>query len=146
MALNLVDIPASGGGWFKPTEEAKEYPAFLIEVLDFEAQRPGTYGPKDSVLVNMTIFADDEALDAGEPTEVKNGMRIEYTVLTRDLKSLVGGATIVTLAQVPPSKPGQQPAWVWRQAGAAAKKKVSAYVDSLNAAIEAAIANAPSFD
>ena len=146
MALNLVDIPASGGGWFTPTDEMKEYPAFLIEVLDFESQRPGTYGPKDSVLVNMTIFADDDALNAGEPTEVRNGMRIEYTVLTRDLKGLVGGATIVSIAQVPSSKPGQKPAWVWRQAGAANKAKVARYVDSLNAAVEAAIANAPSFD
>lgn len=145
MALNLIDIPASGGGWFTPTEEMKEYPAFLIEVLSFEGQRPGNYGPKDSVLVNMTVFADEDALNAGEPTEVRNGMRIEYTVLTRDLKTLVGGATIVTIAQVPSNKPGQKPAWVWRQAGAANKAKVAKYVDDLNAAIEAALDAAPSF-
>lgn len=147
MALNLVDIPSNAGGWFKPKEEMLDYAAFLIEVHDFERQRPGTYGPKDSALVDLTIFADADALAALEPSEVVNGTRVEQTVLARDLGAVgKGGATIVTLAKIPSTKPGQQPAWVWRQAGADVKKAVAAYAEAREAAMEAALADAPGFE
>lgn len=146
MAFDLVDIPTQGGGWFKPTEEMKEYTAFLIEVLDFELQRPGAFGPKDSAQVDLTVFATDAALDSGEPTSVHKGMRIEYTALTGALKNLKGQATVQTLTQAPPSKPGQKPAWIWRAATPAVKAKVIAYGKAREEAIEAALAAAPSFD
>lgn len=147
MALNLVDIPTQGGGWFKPETDMLDYAAFLIEVKDIELQRPTAYGPKDSALVDLTIFKTEAELTIGEPTEVVTGTRVEQTVLARDLKAVgKGGATIVTLARIPSSKPGQQPAWVWRTAGAAVKKKVAEYAEKREAAIEAAIADAPSFD
>lgn len=147
MALNLMDIPTQGGGWFKPDEDKLEVKAFLIEVKDFERQRPTPYGPKDSALVDITTFEDEESLDSGVPTEEVKGTRVEQTVLARDLGAVgKGGATIVTLAQVPSTKPGQRPAWVWRQAGAAVKKKVVAFAEAREAAVEAALADAPSFD
>jgi hypothetical protein len=146
MALNLIDLPTQGGGWFKPEPEMLEYKAFLIEVRDFERQRPTPYGPKDSALVDLTVFADADSLNNGEPTEIKEGTRIEQTVLSRDLAPVKGGATIVTLAQIPSKKPGQKPAWVWRQASADVKKKVASYAEAREAAVDAAIADAPSFD
>lgn len=146
MALNLVDIPTQGGGWFKPETEMTEYVAFLIEVKDFERQRPTPYGPKDSALVDITVFKTEADLTIGEPSEVITGTRVEQTVLARDLGPLKGSATIVTLAQIPSTKPGQRPAWVWRTAGAAVKKAVADYAEKREAAVEAAIANAPSFD
>jgi len=147
MALNLMDIPTQGGGWFKPDEEKLDYKAFLIEVKDVERQRPTAYGPKDSVLADLTIFKTDAELTIGEPAEEIKGTRIEQTVLARDLIAVgKGGATIVTLAQVPSTKPGQRPAWVWRQAGAAVKKQVVAFAEAREAAIESALDAAPSFD
>lgn len=147
MALNLVDIPQTGGGWFKPETEKTEYVAFLIEIQHLQRQRPTDYGPKDSAVVDLTIFYTQESLDAGTPDEVVTGTRIEQSILARDLFALgEGNATIVTLAQIPSKKPGQHPAWVWRQAGVGVKGKVVEYATAREAAIEAAVADAPSFD
>ena len=142
MSLNIVDLPTSGG-FFKPTEEMKEYAAFLLEVRDFEEQRPGAYGPKDSALVDVTVFKSENALNARQPDEIQFGVRVEQTVLARDLKAVRGGATVVTLAQIPSTKPGQRPAWVWKPVSQAVKQAVAAYATEREAAI---VANAPSFD
>lgn len=144
MGLNLIDLP-SGGGWFKPSTEMTDY-VFLLEVASFERQRPTPYGPKDSAVANITTFKSEASLDAGVPDEVAEGVRIEQTVLARDLAPVTGSATIVMLAQAPSTKPGQRPAWVWRQATPEAKRQVAAYAEAREAAINAAIASAPSFD
>lgn len=57
MALNLIDIPVQGGGWFKPKDNI-DAPAILLEVHSFERQRPTPNGPKDSVLADVTVFQD----------------------------------------------------------------------------------------
>lgn len=146
MALNLVSIPASGGGWFKPDDSMADYPAFLLEVKDFEPQRPGQYGPKDSALVDMTQFRTDAELDAGTP-DVIEGIRVEQTKLAEALGRVgKGGASIVVLVKVPSKQAGRNPAWVWREAPADVQAKVIEYADARDAAIDAAIANAPSFD
>lgn len=145
MAFELYDTPTQGGGWFKPTEELKEAAAFLIETKDWEPQRPGAFGPKDSALVDMTVFTTQEALDAGEPTEVHLGMRVEYTALTATLKGMVGKPVVKILDQAPPSKPGQRPAWIWKDVTPATKKKVALYGAAREAAIEAELAAVPDF-
>lgn len=142
MGLNIQDVPTSSGGWFKPKDNADAL-ALLIEVKSFEQQRPTPNGPKDSALVDLTIFATEAELDGGEPTVVK-GCRIEQTVLAKDLMSLVGAATIVKLGQHQGKSPN--PAWVWRQVDAATKAKVIAYADRREAELAAAVAAAPSFD
>ncbi|QDP44238.1 hypothetical protein KGG70_gp46 [Streptomyces phage Celia] len=145
MALNLMTIPTQGGGWFKPKDN-KDAVAILIEVKSFDRQRPTPNGPKDSVLADISVFPTQEALNNGTPT-VAQGQRIEQTVLARDLETLVGGATIVTLDQVPAKKPGAYPAWVWRAVTDQAKvKQVVAYAEQRDAAVEQAVADAPDFD
>ncbi|UFD97971.1 hypothetical protein PQC18_gp33 [Streptomyces phage Pablito] len=145
MALNLIDIPVQGGGWFKPADNLNAV-AILLEVHSFERQRPTPNGPKDSVLADVTIFKDAASLAAGTP-EVTKGQRIEQTILARDLETIVGGATIVVLAQVPPKKPGAHPAWVWRPlTDAAARAAVVDYANKREAKAEAAVADAPDFD
>ena len=135
MALNLKDMPTTGGGWFKP-EAVKDAKAFLIEVNGFEPQRPTNHGPKDSALCDVTTFADDASLASGVPTSVVKGQRIEQTYLARDLKDMVGSATIVVLAQTKP-KPGQKPAWVWRAVtDGGVKNAVIAYAEAREAASE----------
>ncbi|UZJ23736.1 hypothetical protein RHODO2019_11015 [Rhodococcus antarcticus] len=146
MALNFKDIPTQGGGWFKPDTDKVEFAGFLVEVHEWERQRPTQHGPKDSALCDITMFATMEELEAGEPTEVLKGTRVENSILARDLESVKGGATIVTLAQIPPSKPGRHPAWVWRQASNMVKGKVMAYGEKREAAVTEAMADAPSFD
>ncbi|WP_327292425.1 hypothetical protein [Streptomyces sp. NBC_01198] len=145
MAIALKTIPVQGGGWFKPKEN-RDAVAVLIEVNQFDLQRPTPNGPKDSALCDVTVFKSAETLAAGTP-EVAKGQRIEQTVLARDLKDMVGAAVIVTLDQIPPSKPGQQPAWVWRTVhDAAIVQQVVDYANKRDEAAEAAIADAPDFD
>lgn len=145
MALNLIDIPVQAGGWFKPAENIDAV-AILLEVHSFDRQRPTPNGPKDSVLADVTVFKDAASLAAGTP-EISKGQRIEQTILARDLETIVGGATIVVLAQVPPKKPGAHPAWVWRPlTDAGVRKAVVEYANKREAAAEAAVAEAPDFD
>lgn len=144
MTLAFEDVPQQGGGWFKPAEHNEDV-AILIEVKSFDHQRPTPNGPKDSVLADITTFATQADLDSGNGVEVK-GQRIEQTVLARDLESLVGKATIVTVTQVPAKKPGAHPAWVWRQASAEAKAKVVEYATAREAERKAALEAVPSFD
>ncbi|WP_432006288.1 hypothetical protein [Streptomyces parvus] len=145
MALNLIDIPVQAGGWFKPAENINAV-AILIEVHDWEKGRPTPNGPKDSALCDVTVFQDAASLAAGTP-QVTKGQRIEQTVLARDLQTIKGGATIVTLAQIPPKKPGAHPAWVWRPlTDAAARKAVIDYAGKRDQTAEAAMDDAPDFD
>ncbi|MGV9312572.1 hypothetical protein ACWDR0_10290 [Streptomyces sp. NPDC003691] len=145
MSLNIVDIPSTGGGWLKPND-VKGALALLVEVNSYEAQRPTPNGPKDSALCTISVFKDRAALDALSP-EVNTGTRVEQTLLARDLAGLVGAATIVTVAQIPPTRPGAHPAWVWRSVNdASVRQAVIKYAEQREAAVTAAAANAPTFD
>jgi hypothetical protein len=140
-----MDIPTANGGWFKPKEVADAV-AILVEVKQFDRQRPTPNGPRDSALCDVTVFKTPEQLELLAP-EVSKGQRIEQTVLARELESVVGGAVLVTVAQVPAKKPGAYPAWVWRQVtDPAIRKQVIAYAEQRDSAVEAAAANAPDFD
>ncbi|MCX5236255.1 hypothetical protein OG824_13700 [Streptomyces prunicolor] len=144
-ALNLKELPVQGGGWFKPKDNISAV-AILLEVHSYEAQRATPNGPKNSILADVTIFQDAASLQAGT-AQVTKGQRIEQTILARDLESIVGGATIVRLEQIPPTKPGAHPAWVWRPVtDAAVRNAVVAYAEKRAATAEAALADAPDFD
>ncbi|MEU5433804.1 hypothetical protein AB0G73_10545 [Streptomyces sp. NPDC020719] len=145
MTLNFVEIPTQGGGWLKPADHLDAV-AIIVEVHDWERQRPTPNGPKDSALCDVTVFKTREDLDARTPSVTK-GQRIEQTLLARDLESAVGSAIIATLTQIPPKRPGAHPAWAWRPvADAAIRQAVVSYGREREAAIQAAVAEAPSFD
>lgn len=140
-----MDIPTQGGGWFKPADNNSAV-AILIEVKGFDRQRPTPNGPKDSILADVSVFQSDADLAAGTP-QIAKGQRIEQTILARDLADMVGSATIVTLDQIPPKKPGQRPAWVWRPvASASVRQDVVDYATKREAAVNAALDDAPDFD
>ena len=143
MALIFKDIPAQGGGWFKPAEHCDAV-AMLVEVTGFERQRPTPNGPKDSALVTISVFPTQADLAAGKPVMLE-GTRIEQTVLAADLAGLVGSATVVTVTQIPSKKPGQHPAWVWRTVDANVRGQVVAFATEREAKVQAAIAGAPDF-
>ncbi|MFF4528202.1 hypothetical protein ACFY1P_02920 [Streptomyces sp. NPDC001407] len=145
MTLNFIDIPTQGGGWFKPKDNLDAL-AILVEVNSYDRQRPTPNGPKDSALCDITVFKTREQLDALNP-EINKGTRVEQTLLARDLETVVGGATIVSLAQVPAKRPGGHPAWVWRPvADASVRQAVIDYATKREAAVNAAVAEAPDFD
>jgi len=145
MAFETTKIPAGGGGFFKPSDHLADV-AILVEVTRFQPQRPGSsFGPKDAVHANLTIFKDTAALDGGTP-EVRLGAIIDATCLVRDLETLVGKATIAKVAMAPPTKAGHKPAAVFREVEASVQEKVVAYATARDEALAAAIADAPSFE
>ncbi len=145
MTLQFEEIPQFNGGWFTPGDH-KDAVAILVEVKDFQRQRPTPHGPKDSVLADVTVFATEADISNGTPSFIQEGCRIEKTVLTRDLSTLVGKATIVTLDQTKPSKPGQNPAWVWRPVATLdTKKAVVDYAIKREEDLKAAMDDAPPF-
>jgi len=141
----LANIPTANGGWFKP-KDAEGAVAILLEVHGFERQRPTPNGPKDSALTDVTIFKTPDQLKTYTP-EVTRGQRIEQTVLARDLEGVVGSAVLVTVTQVPAKKPGAHPAWVWKQVtDPGIRNQVIAYAEQRDAAVKAAVHEAPDFD
>lgn len=147
MAFEVDDI-AAGGAFFKPKEHADAV-AILVEPKSFQTQVPSPYGPKDRVVADVTVFADQDALGNGVPTTVLQGARIDTSVdgaLTRDIRDRLGKSLILKLDQVPSKTPGGHPAWVWRNTDGATKAAVVAYGEAREAAIQAAMADAPSFD
>lgn len=141
--MQFADIPTTAGSFFKPTEHHGAA-AILVEVKRFEAQRPGNYGPKDTVHADLHIFKTDADIDAGR-AELSQGALIQSTILARDLSGLVGSATIVKLDQID-LKNSPNKGWVWRQVDAATKAKVVDYAMKRTAAVEAAMDEAPDFD
>lgn len=143
VGLQFAKIPQQGGGWFKPAEH-NDAVAILVEVIDFERQRPTGNGPKDSALVDLTIFSQESLDGQGDPTIIK-GTRIEQTVLARDLAGLKGQATIATVIQIPSKKAGQHPAWVWRTVSGDVESKVMSWAEQREKAVLDAIDSAPDF-
>jgi hypothetical protein len=145
LTLTYKEIPTMGGGWFKP-KEAMDALAILIEVNGYDRQRPTPNGPKDSALCDVTVFKTREQLANLSP-EITKGTRIEQTLLARDLETIVGSATIATVTQVPAKRPGAHPAWVWRPVNdASVRQAVIDYASKREAAVSAAVADAPDFD
>lgn len=143
MAFEVEQIPASGGAFFKPADYVDAV-AILVEVNRFESQRPGLYGPKDTVYADLTVFKDAASLDGGTPDVLANAL-IQSTVLAADLQVMIGKATIVKLAQAKSTKAGNNPAWVWRTVDAPVQEKVVAYATRREELVAAAIASAPDF-
>lgn len=79
--------------------------------------------------------------------EVNAGVRIEQTVLARDLESVVGQAVLVTVDQVPSKKPGGNPAWIWKPVtDPEIITAVVAYGEQRDQAVAKAAEAAPDFD
>ena len=144
MAFEVQQVPSGGGAFFKP-EQTKEAVAILVEVRRFQSQRPGNYGPKDTIYADLTVFKDAAALDGGTP-DIIAGAIIQSTILVRDLETMVGKAVVAKLAQAKSSVAGNKPAWVWRPVDAPVQEKVVAYATKREELIAAAMANAPGFE
>lgn len=121
----IVDIPTNSA-YFAPADALGAF-AVLIEPLQFNEQIMTDNGPKNQVVADVTIFATAEAIDASEAI-LKNGVKIEQTILARDLAGLVGSATVVTLRQLAPRN-GNRGAWVFDPASVKAKQLVIAYLE-----------------
>ena len=135
-----------GGAYFKPLENMNAL-ALLIEPKSITRDVPNTYQNvtkmRDEVVADVSIFDNTDALRAGEPTEVIKAAKFVHGMLTDTLSKIMGEATIATIVKIP-TKGGS--GYVFRDASPEATAAVTAYYDKRNAALEAAMADAPSFD
>lgn len=152
MTDNFRELPQAPGGFFKPGDH-KDAVALMFEVRSYEHQKPGNFGPKDTTVCDITSFASDEDLANGTPSAYLKSVACEAKYLSRDLKTLadmapnadgVRGATIAKLGQSAP-KAGQQPAWIFKPVSGDVKARVMAFYASRQAALAAAVADAPDF-
>lgn len=126
----LVDIPTNSA-FFAPADALGAY-ATLVEPTQFNEQIMTDNGPRNQVIADVTIFANEADIDASEAI-VKSQVKIEQTILARDLAGLVGSATVVTLRQLAPRN-GNRGAWVFDPAPMKAKQLVVAYLERRDAA------------
>lgn len=103
-------------------------------------KKPGT---RDECTADITIFGNSGSLEKGEPTEVIKSAKVVHGMLVDTLGKIIDQATVATLAKVA-TKNGS--GYVWRDASAENAAYVEAYFEKRDAAIAAAIADAPDFD
>lgn len=139
--MDFEDITGGAGSFFKPKEH-KEAVAILAEVKKFEPQKPGKFGPKDTVTADLHIFATAGDLKKGEANVIQSAL-INNGLLARDLGPLVNKATIVKLDTVE-LKTGND-GWVWRKVDDATKAAVVEYAKAYTAKVQAAMDEAPDF-
>lgn len=142
--FEIAQLPSNNGTFFKPDEYVSAV-ALLIEPKRLEEQRPGSkYGPKDTIHADITVFATQADLDAGKPTDVLKGAMIQQTYLVQDIVELVGKATVST--PIKKTFKSGSTGWVWQGVTAEIIGKVGQYGAARNAAVEADMDDAPSFD
>lgn len=140
--MKFTDLPSGAGTFFKPAEYADAV-ALLVDVKRFEAQRPGNFGPKDTVHADIYAFKSIEDIEKGEAAVSQGGL-IQNGALVRDLSGLVGNATVVKLDKAFFKAVGKE-GWVWKPVDAAIKAKVIAFAQKRQEELDAAMEDAPDF-
>ena len=140
--MQFTDIPSGAGTFLKPADH-KDAVAVLIDVKRFEAQRPGKFGPKDTVHADVYVFDSEADIDAGK-ANILQGALINSGAIVRDLAGLVGNATVVKFDTAYFKNAGKD-GWVLRGVDAGTKAKVVAYATKRQQELEAAMEDAPGF-
>ena len=105
----------------------------IVEPTEFVESINTAFGETTAVRANVHVL---DGTDDGEP-QVHEDALIFPRVLQSTLKSKVGkGKVLGRLAQRPPSKAGQSPAWVLNPASDDDKRTAKAYWDKLSAATD----------
>ena len=132
--------------------------AILIEVKDYKADVP-LFKPREQVVTDkqtgaksirvitteniafadVTVFSSEEAIDQDKPS-FEGYVKIAQHYLAADLKDHVGGLLVKRVVQP------QGTAIYWRPVEGDIIKKVGAYYDRREAALDAAVAEATSGD
>lgn len=134
------DLPLGGDFEYK-SWRPKDYGKGTLVLVEPKEYRPDVHVAKfdktqDMVDALITVFVDGEADETRKGTLFPPG-------LVRPLKNAVGKAVALTLDQAPTDK--GNPAWVWKKATKAEAKKVQAYLDQREEALEAEAEEAPDF-
>lgn len=141
--MEFQDLPSNLGEFFK-ADKFKDAAVLLVEVNRLEADRPGNFGPKDTIHADIHAFLTPGDVKEGK-ANVYQGVLIQQGALVRDLKDLVGKATITSLGTAFFKKAGKEGA-VWRDADPSLKPGVIAYAKAYQERLKAEALEAPSFD
>lgn len=135
-----------GGGFFKPADHMTAL-ALLIEPKTIEKNVPNTHNGqtrnRDEVVADISVFENQAALDAGQPTNVLGKVKVVHGMLSRDLEKILGGAMVGTVTKIP-TKAGS--GYVFRDVDPAVEAIVGEYYNTREKAVAEALASAPSFD
>lgn len=158
MALKRTSEIQGGSSYFKP-EEFKKATALLIEPKSIQRDVPNEYmgvsKPRDEVVADVSVFWTEADLAEGKAVEFK-GMTFTHGGITNKLGKAIGDSLPGRMGKKKfPKSP--QPAWVIDPdefpetvegvpLTDAEFDLVSAYYDAREAAVKAALADAPGFD
>ena len=135
-----------GGAFFKPADHMNDL-ALLIEPKSIQRNVPSTYQGKtrdrDEVIADVTVFANLDSLDKGTPSEVLKSVKIVHGMLTSTLEKILNEATVAVIRKIP-TQAGS--GYAFRDPSIEDEAKVATYYTAREAAINDAVANAPSFD
>lgn len=143
MGLNFGEIASASGSFFKG-EDFNQAVALLVEVKQLSPQEPTKFGPKDTIVADITAFGSVEGIGTDEGTVTKD-VKIQAIDLVNKLRHLVNGATVVTVEKLPSSAKLPNGAWVWRAVDAEIRAAVVGYSERREAAGEAAAEELPDF-
>ncbi|MDH6462035.1 hypothetical protein M2302_002210 [Micromonospora sp. A200] len=136
----------AGGSIFKPGEHMNDL-ALLVEPKKVQKAVPHTYNgvtkTRDEVTADVTVFGNSEALEKGEPTKVLKGVRLVHFMLADTAEKAIGGAFVGVVRKVP-TQAGS--GYAFRDVDATTEGQVGNYYTNREAAINAALADVPSFD
>lgn len=134
------------GEFFKPANHMTDL-ALLIEAKRIDRNVPNEYKgvtkPRDEVTADITIFGTSEALEKGVPTRVLRAAVVVHAGLTSRLEQAIG-APFLGVVRKQEMKNGS--GYTFEDCNAAVEEQVAAFYTKREAAIKAALADAPDFD
>lgn len=157
MALKRSTDIQGGSSYFKPAE-FKSAVALLIEPISVAHDVPNTYlgvsKVRDEVTADLTVFATQADLDAGNGVEFKS-MVFTHSGIVNKISGEIGNSVVGRLGKKQFEK-SPAPAWVIDPDATAATTegtpvedetfdKVAAFHEAREAAVQAALADVPAF-
>lgn len=147
MALKRASDNA-GGTFIKPAELSGAL-ALLFEPQSIKRDVPNTYKGvtknRDEITTNLTIFNNQDQIDGRQDPVVQAGMICGYSGINSALEPELGGGAVVGIVRKKKSAEGNEYYGLVDPDGATFAK-VESYYEKREAARQALIDNAPSFD
>lgn len=136
-----------GGGKIFASKDHMNDLAILVEPTKVNKDVPHEYNGKrstrDEGIGRATIFATQESLDKGEPSEILEDVKFVHGMLVSTMEKTVGGAFVAVVRKVPTSAGS---GFAFRDVEPAVETKVADYWTKREAAVKAALEDAPDFD
>jgi hypothetical protein len=147
MALKRSSEIPGGSSFFKPAEFADAV-ALLIEPKSVQRDVPNTYAGvtknRDEVTADVTVFATAADLANGKGVEHK-AMTFTHPGITNRLSRAIDEAVVGKMGKKQFDK-APAPAWVVDDVDDATFDKVAEFYEAREAAVKAALEDAPDFD